>query len=189
MRSIIILSTLTILLLASSAIAQTRGAVAITTTSNSNLGDKQAAIGGLGTVEYRKARFGLSATGTFGQIKKNFGGSGFQGSGELSGRYFHKDFFVSGGFNAGGYSVRSFSKSSAAVMAGVGVQKPLYTLSGDFGHDISGVTRRNVVRGRIQAWTPRHFYFDAQVGVIRFTQGHSQTGASVRIGFGWWFGG
>jgi hypothetical protein len=170
--------------------AQTRGAVALTVGLNSNLGNAQGNLGGLGTFETRKDRFGFSATGHIGQLRKNLGGSGTEGGGEADARYFfHRDVFLAGGLGASGYSVQQFGKSAVTVTAGVGVSKPLYTLTAQYGHDVSGVTRRNLFITRVQVYTNMRAYLDVQAGVVHFNQQGPQTGFALRLGIGIWFGG
>lgn len=175
--------------------AQTRAAAAVTVTSNANLGDGQAAIGGLGTVESRKDRFGFAATGIFGQLRKNQGGSGTLYGIAGEGRVFvHKNIFVSGGLSQSGYAVKSFSKLATAITGGVGISRAAFTLSGQYGRDVAGVTRRSLITGRAQLYATKRVvgirpFFDFQAGVVRFNQHGSQTGAVLRAGFGLWFGG
>lgn len=173
--------------------AQTRGAVALTVKADSNLGNAEGNLGGLGTIETRQGRFGFTATGTVGQLRKNAGGSGIEGAGEAQARYFIKDFFIAGGLSASHYSVKQFSKSALAVTVGVGVSKTDFTLSANYDHDVSGVTRRNIFRVRPHYYSPKRFligkpYVEAQVAIVQFNQHGSQTGVGLRFGIGFWFG-
>lgn len=194
--SLIVLALLALLGLAcDESNGQTRGAAAVTVASNANLGDSQGAIGGLGTVESRKDRFGFAATGTFGQLRKNQGGSGTQyGIAGESRAFIYKDIFISGGVAQSGYSVKAFSKSATAITGGIGISREVFTVSGQYGRDIAGVTRRSLIIGRAQLYATKRVagikpYFDFQAGVVRFNQHGSQTGATFRFGAGLWFGG